>query len=488
MTSDALEFHLHDGSRRGPAPEGWPSGGAGGAPCGDLIRLSLEIEDGRISATRFDAEGCSTAVAAGAATAEAADGLSVLEAARLGPERIDAELGGLSSQGRHAAELAADALHRALTSAIAQGFALVPADDPSRSDRVLVAMSGGVDSAVAAHMEREGGADVIAVTVKLWADRRTDGAKSCCSPQAVVGARALAHSMGIPHLTLDLEETFRATVVDDFVAGYAQGRTPNPCVRCNGRVRLDAMIALTDRIGARRLATGHYARIATDAEGPLLVSPADASKDQTYMLSALAPQSLARMRFPLADLTKPEVREIAADVGLPVARRPESQDLCFLAGEGKRSFLARHAGLADRPGEVVANGGTVVGRHRGHHHFTVGQRRGLGIASPEPLYVLSTDAETNRVRVGSRDNLARDRVRVRDAVLHRDGRRVNRVRLRYHSPTLPCSLEVEGRGSAPPGRHPELTVRLSEPAYAVAPGQTASLLDGEAVVGHGTIA
>jgi tRNA-specific 2-thiouridylase len=490
VTTDALEFHLRDRSRRGPAPDGWPSGAAGGAPCGDLIRISLEVEDGRVSAARFDAEGCSAAVAAGAAVADAAEGLTVLDAALLSPGRIAAELGGLSPQGLHAAELAVDAGHRALTAAIAEGCALVPQGEPTPEDRILVAMSGGVDSAVAANLERERGAEVVGVTVKLWADRRTDGARSCCSPEAVIGARALCHSMGIPHLTMDLERSFRETVVDDFLAGYARGRTPNPCVLCNGRVRLDAMIALADRLGAGRLATGHYARIAPDAEGPLLVAPADASKDQTYMLSALTPASLARLRFPLADLTKPEVREIAADAGLPVAKRPESQDLCFLAGEGKRSFLARHAGLADRPGEVVGKGGTVLGRHRGHHHFTVGQRRGLGIASPDPLYVLSTEAESNRVTVGSRDDLARDRVRVRDAVLHRDGRRVNRVRLRYHSRPLPCELEAGtgGRGLPAPGSHPELTVKLSEPAYAVAPGQTASLLDGEAIVGHGTIA
>jgi tRNA-uridine 2-sulfurtransferase len=489
VTNDALEFHLRDRSRRGPAPEGWSSGAAGGAPCGDLIRVSLGIEDGRISGIRFDAEGCSASVAAGAAVAEAADGQPVLGAARLGPEQIETRLGGLSPQGRHAADLAADALHRALTAAIAEDRALVPSGEPATGDRVLVAMSGGVDSAVAAHLERERGAEVIAVTVKLWADRRTDGARSCCSPEAVIGARALAHSMGMPHLTMDLEESFRATVVDDFLSGYAEGRTPNPCVRCNGRVRLDAMIGLADRIGATGLATGHYARIAADADGPLLVPPVDSAKDQTYMLSALSPAALSRLRFPLSDLTKPEVREIAAGAGLPVATRPESQDLCFLAGEGKRSFLARHAGLADRPGDVIGSGGAVVGRHRGHHHFTVGQRRGLGIASSEPLYVLGTDPDTNLVRVGSRDELARQRVTVRDAVLLRHGSRVNRVRLRYRSRPLPCELEPVPREGPPArGAHRELTVRLNEPAYAVASGQTASLLDGDAIVGHGTIA
>jgi tRNA-uridine 2-sulfurtransferase len=500
LTTDAFDYYLRDASRRARAPAGSYSGAAGGAPCGDLVRVSIALDGGRIAAASFDAEGCSTANAAGAAVAELVDGVAVLDAARVAPEDVAEALGGLSPQGRHAAELAADALHRALTRVIASGAPLVPRVDRPGTDpaapgreaeeaagRVLVAMSGGVDSAVAAWLERKRGAEVVAVTVKLWADQRTDGARSCCSPQAVLGARALAHSIDIPHLTMDLEEQFRATVVDDFVAGYAAGRTPNPCVRCNGLVRLDAMADLAGRLGAPRLATGHYARIATDGEVPRLVAPRDAAKDQTYMLSAVAPRTLARLRFPLAGLTKAEVRRIAADAELPVASKPESQDLCFLAGEGKRSFLARHARLLEREGEVVDRGGRTLGRHRGHHNFTVGQRRGLGIAADAPLYVLETDAEANRVVVGPREELEVDRVLVRDAVLNCDGGTVDRVRLRYRSRPLACALEAGG--AAPRrGRHRELVVRLAEPAAAMAPGQTASLMDGDAVVGYGTIA
>jgi tRNA-uridine 2-sulfurtransferase len=495
MASEEFDFYLRDRSRRGAAPEGWPSGAAGGAPCGDLVRLSLALADGRVERVRFDAEGCSAARAAGAAVAEALEGGSVLEAARLGPKDVEAALGGLTPSGRHAAELAADALHRALGAAIASGARLVPGARVATSgrERALVAMSGGVDSAVAALLERERGAEVVAVTLKLWADRRTDGERSCCSPEAVVGARALAHSMGLPHLTMDLEEDFRAAVVEDFLAGYAAGRTPNPCVRCNGMVRIDAMIELARRLGARFLATGHYARTADDGEGPLLTTPADRAKDQTYMLSALAPRSLARVHFPLAGLTKPEVRGIAARAGLPVADRRESQDLCFLAGEGKRSFLARHARLREGHGDVVDRRGRLLGRHRGHHEFTVGQRRGLGIAAPRPLYVLETDPASNRVMVGAREELATDRVVIRDAVLYRGGDRIDRVKLRYRSRPLPCGLEPRrGNGAGTPapgvGEHAELILRLGEPAPAVAPGQTASLMDGKLVVGHGTIA
>ena len=468
-----------DASRRGAAPDGAFSGASGGSACGDLARISLAIENGRIAAARYDAEGCAATGAACAAAAQLAEGTSVLGAARIGAAELDAALGGLSPAMRHAAGLAADALHRALATAAASGERLA---DPM-PDRVLVAMSGGVDSATAALLERERGAEVVAVTLKLWADRATDGHRSCCSPEAVVGARNLAHSLDLPHLTLDLEQRFRAAVVDRFIAGYAAGRTPNPCVLCNGQLRIEAMIELARRLGAGQLATGHYARIVDDGEGPLLAAAADPAKDQSYMLGALPPRLLGSLRFPLAELRKPAVRALAAHHGLAVARQPESQDLCFLAGEGKRSFLRRHGRLIDRQGDVIDARGRRLGRHRGHHHFTVGQRRGIGVAASQPLYVLATDADANTVTVGSRAELATRRVVVRDAVLHRAGERVDRVRLRYRSRPLPCEPLPPGAG-----RHQRLELELGEPASGMAPGQMAALMCGDAIVGHATIA
>ena len=479
MSRESIEFHLADRAHQGPEPEGGFSGSAGGSACGDIVRISFALEDGLLRRPSFAAEGCAPTRAAAAAACELIDGIATMAGAEVGPAEISSELGGLASSHAHAAELAADALHRALAAAASSGL---PLASPA-PDRVLVALSGGVDSAVAALLERERGSEVVAVTLKLWADRGTDGERSCCSPEAVVRARDLSHSLGIPHLTLDLEQRFRATVVDDFLAGYAGGRTPNPCVRCNGELRIDAMIELADRVGASHLVTGHYARVVDDGEGPLLARPDDDRKDQTHMLSALRPGSLARLHFPLADLTKPRVREIAHQAGLPVAGRAESQDLCFLAGAGKREFLRRHAGLADRPGEVVDSGGRVLGTHPGHHNFTVGQRRGLGISGGDgtPRYVLAVDADANRIVVGKREQLAESTVRLRGARLHRGPGRVNRVRLRHHSRPLPCRVD-------PAGSAEELMVALREPAFGVAPGQTASLLDGDLVVGHGTIA
>jgi tRNA-specific 2-thiouridylase len=487
MDRELFEHYLRDESRRGaPAGDAF-TGAAGGAACGDLARISFLVEDHRVASVSFDAEGCGATIAATAAVAEAIDGAPVLEAASLDVDAVDAAIGGLTPAKRHAAVLATDALHRALATAAASSvsLALPPPESPTSPppERVAVAMSGGVDSAVAALLERERGAEVVAVTVKLWADPDSDGAKACCSPEAVLGARGLAHSLGIPHFTLDLEEEFRRRVVARFIDGYAAGSTPNPCVLCNGEVRIAAMVDLAERLGADRLVTGHYARIVEDPDGPLLASATDEAKDQSYMLAALPPELLGRLSFPLTELTKPEVREIAARHRLTVAKKPESQDLCFLAGQGKRKFLRRHGGLGDREGAVIDRSGAPVGRHDGHHNYTVGQRRGIGVAAPEPLFVTATDAVANTVTVGTRAELETRRVHVRDATLHRDGARVDAVRLRYHSRALPASL-----GAAGPGRHAALEVELGEEFVGASPGQTAVLLEGETIVGHGTIA
>lgn len=504
MDPELFDHFLRDESRCGPVPDDAFTGAAGGAACGDVARLSVTVSGGRIASVSFDTEGCGATRAATAALAETIEGATILEAASMSIDDTEALLGGLAPAKRHAAQLSTDALHRALSAAAASSLPLDPSvassadgtlgvgpDSPTsiaseggrvRSpERVAVAVSGGVDSAVAALLERERGVEVIAITVKLWADPETDGTKACCSPEAVLGARAVAHSLDIPHFTLDLEADFRRRVVDRFVTGYAEGQTPNPCILCNGEVRLAAMLDLAQRLGATRLLTGHYARIVEDEQGPLLAAGADAAKDQSYMLAALPPELLGRLGFPLTEMTKDEVRAVAARHGLAVAKKPESQDLCFLAGQGKRGFLRRHGNLVDREGAVVDRTGRKLGRHRGHHNFTVGQRRGIGVSLNEPGYVVSTDAATNTVTVGTREDIETRRIQVRDAVLHRDGARVDNVRLRYHAATLPATL-----GAAAPGRHKALELRLA--AFdAAAPGQTAVLMDGETIVGHGTI-
>ena len=477
-----FEHHLESPQGRRHLPADSFTGSAGGAACGDHVRISLAVERDRVTDAGFDGDGCGATLAAGSATVALIRGRPILDVAHVGMREIAAELGGLSPGKLHAAELAADALHRALGAAVRDRAAIASPD--ATGGRTLVAMSGGVDSAVAALLCARGG-ETVAVTLELWADPENDAEQSCCSASAVRTARAIAHRMGLAHLTLDLREEFRTGVVEPFISGHAAGETPNPCVRCNGHVRLDAMLALAQVLGCGQLATGHYARVAEcgNTRGPLLRAAADPDKDQTYMLAALAPESRAKLSFPLGALTKREVRKIAAAAALPVAGKPDSQDLCFLAGTDRAQFLARHGGLGARDGELVDSGGTLLGRHRGHQGFTVGQRRGLRLGGAEPRYVLEKDAERNRVVVGSRADLQTDRVAVRGARLHRPGARVDRIKLRYRSPPLPARLA----GTPPAGRHASLTVHLGAAADAAAPGQLACLMDGDLVVGWGTI-
>jgi tRNA-specific 2-thiouridylase len=496
---EQLSSHLERPLGRGHSPDDAFTGAAGGAACGDLIRISLALDphspDGSIGDAGFDASGCGATLAAGSAAVGLLRGAPLLAAARIGAREIAQELGGLSVAKQHAAELAADALHRALGAAARASASL-----SMTAGRTLVAMSGGVDSAVAALLLGEAGGETVAVTLELWSDPQNDGDLSCCSAQAVRGARQLAHELGMPHLSIDLRAEFRAGVVNGWLADHAAGLTPNPCVRCNGSVRLDAMLELARRLGSETLATGHYARVASapaarpsaaddsggpgSAPAPLLRTAVDVGKDQSYVLSGLAPDSLARMRFPLGDLTKPQVRQIAERAGLAVARKRESQDLCFLAGTRHGEFLERHAGLGARPGEILDARGAVLGEHAGAHRYTVGQRHGLGLSAPEPLYVLATDARANTVTVGPREALLAREVPVREATLHRDGGCVDGVRVRAHGRRFACRLVGDARA----GRHQRLAIELHEPVERTAPGQLACLYAGDVVVGFGTIA
>jgi tRNA-uridine 2-sulfurtransferase len=319
-----------------------------------------------------------------AGVAEDLRGLSLLEAAAVGGETLPVD---------------------ALANAI--GPAIRARHDPRR---VAVAMSGGVDSAVAL---LRAGVHPVGVTLRLWLDPAgPDSERACCSPSAVIAARETCHRRGVPHVTLDLREAFRRAVVTPFVRGYARGETPNPCIRCNGGFRFAELLAFARRVGAPRLATGHYARIVEHGGRLLLARAADAAKDQSYMLARLDPRQLERIWFPLGDQVKEATRVEAERAGLAVARRPDSQEACFLAGDDYRSFLDRQ-GLAARAGTVVDEQGTILGAHDGFWRFTPGQRRGLGVSAAEPLYAIGTDARTNTVVAGPRTSLARTRVSAR---------------------------------------------------------------------------
>ena len=376
------------------------------------------------------------------------EGLSLIDAASVGGEPLAVE---------------------ALAAALAQVFRAEP-----HEGRVAVAMSGGVDSAVAL---RRAGEDAIGVTLRLWQDPAApDTERACCSPAAVAAARATCHALGVPHVTLDLREEFKRTIVDPFVDAYRGGETPNPCMRCNGAFRFDELVAFANRAGADELWTGHYARI-VERDGMKLVGRGvDPQKDQSYMLAAVEPSLLDRVRFPLGEQTKDETRAEAAGAGLAAARRPESQEACFLGGDDYRVFLGRQ-GLRSSEGAVIDTDGVELGSHDGYWKFTAGQRRGLRVSAERPLYVLETHAATNTVTVGERDRLAVTSLEARGR-LYAPVTRAD-VKVRYRSAAVPSTVTETDEG---------FMLELLEPAYGVARGQVAVVYDDDAVVGAGVIA
>jgi tRNA-uridine 2-sulfurtransferase len=387
---------------------------------------------------------------------------------------VDADASGLDADLRGLTLLEAAAVGGETLPVDALANALAPAvRAPHDERRTAVAMSGGVDSAVAL---LRAGEHAVGVTLRLWLDPAgPDSERACCSPSAVIAARETCHRRGLPHVTLDLREEFRRAVVTPFVRGYARGETPNPCIRCNGSFRFAELLAFADRIGAERLATGHYARIAERDGRRLLARATDPAKDQSYMLARLDPHMLDRIWFPLGEQTKEETRAEAAAAGLAVARRADSQEACFLAGDDYRAFLGRQ-GLAAVEGSIVDEAGNELGRHDGYWRFTAGQRRGLGVAAAEPLYAVRTEPRTNTVVVGPRRALARRSVSVRGRLFVPVDRAA--AKLRYRSPAVDASVEATTAG---------FRLQLDADAYGVARGQAAVLYDGDVVVGSGLV-
>jgi tRNA-specific 2-thiouridylase len=353
---------------------------------------------------------------------------------------------------------------------------------------VLVGMSGGVDSSVAAALLKDQGYEVIGVTMQIWHRSArfedTGPMQGCCTIDAVDDARRVAGRLGIPYYVPNFREEFSQAVVDDFAREYFDGRTPNPCVRCNQFVRFDGLIRRADELGVDYVATGHYARVAYDASlGEYALSKAvDPRKDQSYMLHTLQQQHLARILFPLGGMTKDETRERARSIGLPVAEKPDSQEICFVAGGDYRGFLRRYVGDSRQPGDIVDPEGHAVGRHDGVHGFTVGQRRGLGIAAPEPRFVIELRPRERQVVVGDR----------KDATAA--GLVCSRLTFTGHPPPDPfrADIRVRYRSSEQLGQvelleNDNARVEFDKPVWGAAPGQLAVFYDGERVLGGGTI-
>lgn len=353
--------------------------------------------------------------------------------------------------------------------------------------RVVVAMSGGVDSSVAAAQLVDAGHEVIGLSMQLYDQRSgTETFGSCCSIDDLHDARRVAASLGIPHYIVNFEEQFQSTVVRNFVEEYAQGRTPIPCVHCNSTLKFAHLVDRAAGLNATAVATGHYARVHYDADRCqyVLLRGADAAKDQSYFLFGLTQDQLSRAQFPVGHLTKAEVRAYAERLALSVADKPDSHEICFIPDGRAGDFVDRHlGGEAARDGEIVDSSGAILGRHRGVHRYTIGQRKGLGVTRPEPLYVLKLEPAERRVVVGSRDELGQRELnatgvnwisgRAPDAPL-----RIT-ARIRHRHADAAATVVSDGRDTA--------SITFDAPQLAVTPGQAVVFYDGPEVVGGGWI-
>jgi len=364
---------------------------------------------------------------------------------------------------------------------------------------IAVAMSGGVDSSTVAAMLRAAGHEVIGLTMQLWNQRRLAGHPGmpevvqgrCCSLDDVYDARRVAETLGIPYYVVNHEARFERDVVRPFVEEYLSGRTPIPCSLCNNHLKFDQLLIVARQIGAEVVATGHYARVAFDDQRGrwLLRRPADLGKDQTYFLFGLTQEQLSRTLFPLGKMTKPEVRKLAHEYGLAVSEKPDSQEICFVPGGDYKNFLDAYLAeqgesRPDTAGELVTTDGTAIGEHSGIHNFTVGQRKGLGIATGTPLYVIQIKGDTRQVVVGKQEDLFTRAVRVRDVNLIsvHDLTEPMHVMVKIRHKHLGASAIIEKTDSD------DVLVAFDDPQRAVTPGQAAVFYDGDVVVGGGWIA
>lgn len=354
------------------------------------------------------------------------------------------------------------------------------------NNRVVIAMSGGVDSSVAAALLVHQGYDVIGIMMRLWSDSIESGtpaANRCCTPDQMADARRVADHLNIPFYVLDAQSQFRSSIVQPFIDEHQAGRTPNPCIACNRQIRFSFLLRHAQALGAQFLATGHYAQVKRTGEFYELLKGSDPNKDQSYVLYTLIQEKLAHIMFPVGGFIKEQVRELAEEFGLPVATKHDSQDLCFVVDGDHKGFLRRHSENGFVPGPIVDQTGNELGHHDGLPFYTIGQRKGLGVSADQPLYVLHKDQTLNAVVVGPREALGQENFRVRDlnwiSGIPVSAEQKVEIKIRYKAKTV--------SGHVLQGGSNEAAIKLAEPLNGVTPGQGAVFYDGDVCLGGGII-
>ncbi len=461
----------------GPLDSANAIGEAGGG-CGDYVRIYLKIAQGKVADAAFQASGCPVAIAGAGACAELAAGRSFLEAAQISTRTITERLGDAPESRDSCLNLSALAIARAL-----ENYKRSNKLSLEYANSVLVAMSGGVDSSVTAVKLSREAHGVIGVTLRLHNFAPSESTK-CCSTADITDAKRIAADADFPHMVVDMIKEFKEEVIDDFCRNYLSGRTPNPCVECNRNIRFTHLIRTAQDLGAAKIATGHYVRIIKKGSEYEVARARDLSKDQSYMFWAATQEVLARYLTPLGELKKDEVRDLAHSLGLHVATKPESQDVCFVPDDDYAGFVSRATGHTFSEGPIYDVDGKTIGTHKGLIRYTVGQRRGLNVSSTDPLYVVGLDVKNNVLIAGGRTDLLETGFSVSQLNIISGKPRTSdsfrsTVMTRYNGELIEATIHpLEGD---------KAVVDLKKPYGPIAPGQSAVFYDGDIVLGGGII-
>lgn len=451
--------------------------GEAGGSCGDFIKIFLKVANGIIKQASFLATGCPAAIASATAVTQMVANKHLFTAAKISSKDVQNWLKDLPPERLACANLAVLALAKAIENYCSfNNFTF-----EQRAHRVLVGLSGGVDSATTAFLLKDKGFEVLGVTAKVF-DCKDQNSKSCCRPKDIEDARQVCQRLNIPHIVLDLQPQFKKEVIDRFCQLYLDGKTPNPCIDCNRFFRFQHLRQFAFKLGSSKMATGHYVRLVKNGKKVVVHRAVDKSKDQSYLFWAASQEILQNYLTPLGELTKKEVRLLATDLKLPVAAKQDSQDICFIPEGNYRHFLQQYLGLKPKYGLIVDVEGNVLGQHQGFYNYTVGQRKGLNLSHPTPLYVLRVEPKKNLVVVGRKEELWQKQFKVTN-VNFIAGTPPNEfkaeVMLRYNAPLVTAKVKLLNETDA--------LVQFTSPTGPVSPGQSAVFYDSDLLLGGGLI-